>query len=307
MTLERFLQEAAQEEGVPNHSLLVQLSGLNDQELELFRRWWPSIPTEQRRTLMKRLVTMAEDNVELEFNPVFRHCLADSDPEVREQAASGLWECDDRNLIGPLMALLEEDPYEQVRASAATALGKFGSLAEAGKLLPREGDRIKELLLSVLENGQESIEVLRRSLEAVACFNTSRVHELIRWAYNGPEPKLRISALYSMGRTCDPTWLPILFKEMESKDPTMRYEAVSACAELGEEEAVLYLVPLLQDDDLQVQLSAVRSLGAIGGALAKRALQRCVKSDDEALQDAAQEALKHLEVEDDPMHFKFER
>ena len=307
MTLDRYLPELAQGKGQPKHVLLVQLSSLNNEELELFRRWWPSIPAERRRKLMKWLVTVAEDNVELDFSPIFRHCLTGEDPEVRERAVSGLWECDDRNLVGPLMTLLKEDPHEKVRASAAMALGKFGSLAETGKLLSRDGERIKELLLSVLENEQESIEVRRRVLEAAACFNTPRIRESIKWAYNRPEPKLRISALYAMGRTCDPAWLPILTAATESKDPAMRYEAASACAELGEEEAVPYLVPLVRDDDPQVQQAAVRALGAIGGPLAERALRRCLRSDDEAVQEAAQEILHQLDVGHDPMSFKYLR
>ena len=305
MTLDRYLQEITQGDGLSRHALLMQLSGLSEEEMEQFRRWWPSLHAERRCKLMERLVSVAEDNVDLDFNAIFRHCLADADPQVRERAVSGLWECDDGNLVGPLISLLKDDTSEQVRASAAMALGKFGSLAEVGKLLPRDGERIKEVLLAVLEDEWESVEVRRRALEAAACFNTPRIRELIRWAYNSPEPRLCISALYAMGRTGDPTWLPTLIKEMESKDSAMRYEAASACAEMMEEETVPYLIPLIQDDDLQVQLSAIRSLGAIGGSLAKRAIRQCLKYDDEVLQEAAQEALQQLEVEEAPMEFNF--
>ena len=305
MTLERYLQDLAQGDGLQKHSLLLQLSNLDEEEMEQFRRWWPSVPAEQRQSLMKRLVGLADDNFELDFNTIFRHSLTDSDAEIRELAVSGLWECDDHNLVGQLMTLLKEDPSEQVQASAAMALGKFGSLAETGKLLPRDGERIKEALVSVLEDDNGSFEVRRRSLEAAASFNIPQINELIRWGYENSEPKLRISALYAMGRTGDPVWLPTLIKEMESNDSAMRYEAASACAEMVEEEAVPYLIPLIEDDDSQVQLSAIRALGAIGGSLAKRVLRQCLKYDDPILQEAAQAALYQLEVEDEePLSFK---
>jgi len=307
MTLDRYLQELTEGEGHPKHALLVQLSGLDNEELNLFRRWWPSIPVERRRKLMSWLVSVAEDNVELDFSPIFRHCLTGEDPEVRERAVSGLWECDDRNLVGPLMGLLKEDPNEKVRASAASALGKFGSLAETGKLLPRDGERIKELLLSVLEKEEEAIDVRRRVLEAAAHFNTPRIREFIKWAYNSSDSRLCISAVYAMGKTCDPSWLPILAVATESQDPAMRYEAACACAELGEEEAVPYLVALIRDDDPQVQQATVRALSAIGGPLADRAIRRCLRSEDEAVQEAAQEALHQMEVEHDPTSFKSPR
>lgn len=304
MTLEHYLQELTKEEARSKHSLLVHLSSLNDDEMDQFRLWWPSLPREQRRKLIERLVAVAEDNVEMDFNAIFRHCLTDDYPKVREIAVSGLWECDDHNLVDPLITLSTDDPSEEVRISAVVALSKFGVLAESGKLLHRNGERIKEALLSLLEDEQGSVEIRRRALEAVASFNTPRVRELIRWAYSNPDLKLRISALYAMGRTIDPTWLPTLIKEMGNRDQAMRYEAASACGEMGEEEAVPYLMGLIQDEDHQVQIAAIKALGAIGGTLAKRALRRCVKSDEEALQDAAQEALQQLEVDEDPLRFK---
>ena len=305
MTLERFLQELAQGEETPKKAQLAQLSGFNHEELALFRRWWPPIHPEQRRKLMGWLVTLAEDNLELDFSPIFRNCLKDDDPEVRDRAVSGLWESDDRNLVGPLMTLLKEDPYEQVRASAATALGNFSSLAATGKLLPRYGARIKDVLVSVVVDDEETLDVRRRALESAACFDTPRIRELIRWAYSSQEPKLRSSALYAMGKTSDHAWLSILIAETESDDPATRYEAVSACAELGEEDAVPYLIPLIRDDDLQVRLSAIRAISAIGGPLAERAIKRCLKSSDLAVQEEAQEALLHMEVEHGPSSFQF--
>ncbi|MSQ22166.1 MAG: HEAT repeat domain-containing protein [Dehalococcoidia bacterium] len=303
MTLEHYLQKLTKEEVHSKHSLLVHLSALDGDEMDQFRTWWPSLPGEQRRKLIERLVTVAEDNVDMDFNGVFRHCLKDDDPRVRELAVSGLWECDDHVLLGPLMALAKDDPSDEVRISAVLGLGKFGALAESGKLLHRDGERIKDVLLSLLDNNSGSIEIRRRALEAVACFNTPRVRELIRLAYNSQEFKLQVSALYAMGRTSDPAWLTTIINETSSKETDMRYEAATACGEMGEEEVVPYLIPLIEDEDSEVQLAALKSLGAIGGLLAKRALRRCVKTGDDAIQEAAQEALQHLELEEGTLGF----
>ena len=306
MTLEHLLQELAQGEEFPKHSLLVYLSNASSMELEHFRNEWPSIPADRRRKLMDRLVDLAGDNLELDFNAIFRCCLTDENPEVRELAVSGLWECDDRNLVAPLMALLKDDPWEHVRAAAAVALGKFCSLAETGKLLPRDGDHIKDLLFSILENQQETVEVRRRALEAAACFNTQRIRELIQWAYSGTELKLRISSLYAMGKTGDQTWMDILIAETESNNPAMQYEAAGAFAEIGEEEAIPYLIPLLHADDLQVQMAAIKALGTIGGSLAERTLRLLLKEDDESLQEAVQAAMELVEMGVDPVNFESE-
>ena len=303
MSLEQYLQELAHSEGPIVYVDLMELSGLVDEELEEFRRWWPDIPGDKRRALLERLTAVAEDNAEMDFTSILSYCLEDEDHLVRERAVIGLWECDDRNLVAPLIALLKSDPSEQVRAAAATVLGKFGALAQGGKLLSRYGERIKELLLEVLEGDEPSIDVRRKSLEAAACFNTQRISELISEAYDSTDLSIRTSALYAMGKTCDPEWLSTLLEATDDVDPAIRYEAASACGELGEEDAVPHLIALVQDEDLQVQLSSISALGLIGGYLAKQVLQRCVRSDDDLIQEAAKSALEALEVEEDPLGF----
>ena len=46
-------------------------------------------------------------------------------------------------------------------------------------------------------------------------------------------------------------------------------------------------------------------MGAIGGQLATRTLQKCLRSNDDSIQEAAEVALRDIDVEDDPMGFSF--
>ena len=304
MTLERYFEDLVRGDEALHHSRLADLSGLDSTEMEHLRHWWPSIPTDRRREMMSRLVTMAEDDVDLDFDAVFRHSLEEEDPVVRERALSGLWECDERNLISSLINLLQNDPIEQVRASAALSLGRFSTLAALGKLLPRDGERIQELLIGVVEDEAESTEVRRRALESVAVFNEGKIPQLIQDAYHSDDETMRLSAVFAMGLTCDATWLSTIFSELNSHDTAMRYEAANACGEMGEEEATPYLISLLEDEDLQVQLSSIHALGALSGRPAARALQRCLQHDDEAIQEAAEAALEQMKAEGTPFDFR---
>jgi len=54
-----------------------------------------------------------------------------------------------------------------------------------------------------------------------------------------------------------------------------------------------------------VQLAAIRAIGSIGGPLAKKALRRCLKSGDPAVEDAAREYLEMAETMEDPLGFKY--
>lgn len=306
MTLEKCLKDLGDEDKPLRHSGLLQLSGLSSEESAGFIATWLSLSQARKHDMLGRLVNLSEDNLELDFSAVFRSCLKDEDDEVRAKATRGLWECDDRVIIRPLIALLQQDRSAQVRAAAATSLGKFAEMAQDGKLLSRDAERIREALLSTIAMDEEEVGVRRRAIEAVASFNSSEVKEIIDDAYHSGNDDFKQSAIYAMGRSSDSHWLPIVLDETHHDDPAIRYEAASACGQLGDESAVPHLIRLIKDDDAQVQLSAVQAIGTIGGSLAKRALLQCLKLGDEALEEAAKGALGHLEFDDDPLGFRFQ-
>jgi HEAT repeat protein len=267
---------------------------------------WFDVAPQRRSKVVEGLAEMAENTAELDFTSVFKLCLKDSDEAVRQNAIGGLWEFEDRSLILSLVELLKSDSSEQVRASAATALGKFSSLAQDGKLLSRDGDVVMASLMGALKDEGEWREVRRRALEAVAPFNSPDIEQYIHWAYDWEDIDLKCSSIYAMGRTGNPRWLTFLFKELQDPRPPIRYEAANACRELDQEDAAPYLIPLLQDDDFQVQLAAIGALGEIGGTLAKRALRRCLKGGDPVLEDAVRDALENIKAMEDPLAFNTE-
>jgi HEAT repeat protein len=121
------------------------------------------------------------------------------------------------------------------------------------------------------------------------------VHDLIARAYQDEEPRMRAGAVFAMGRSADEGWGEIVIQELEARDPEMRYEAVRAAGALRIAETVTRLARMVADPDPEVKLMAVWSLGQIGGPEARRVLQICYEEGDEALQDAAQEALDELD------------
>ena len=84
----------------------------------------------------------------------------------------------------------------------------------------------------------------------------------------------------------------------------MRYEAVTACGELGEEEATASVIKLVDDPDTDVQLAAIQALGKIGGSEAKSCLEECLHSPSELIRQATEQALQELETWEDPLAFR---
>lgn len=287
-------------------SKLADLSNLSPEEVELFEQAWAAIEPERRRQIMYRLVELAEDNVNLDFDIIFESRLNDQDAEVRSKAVEGLWESEDTSLINPLINLLEQDESEKVQAAAATALGKFVMLVELEKLRPSYKAKIEHVLLGVTNDRSRPVAVRCRALEAVAPLSLPQVKTVITEAYQSRDPELKISAIYAMGRNCDPSWLAILLRELASVNVEMRYEACGACGELGEAEAVPYLIELVDDPDIEVQLAAIQALGKIGSTEAEECLKQCLNNPSELLQQTAKEALNELGLIEDPLSFKFE-
>ena len=285
------------------NSRLTELSNLSSAELALFERSWSAIKPERRRQIVHRLVELAENNLELNFDSIFKYCLQDQDDEVRSQAIEGLWENEEASLINPLVNLLEQDSSEKVQAVSATALGKFTMLAEHNKLRSYHVSRIQEALLAAINNKAKPVEVRRRALEAAAPLSLPQVKAVIIEAYQSHDSRLRVSSIYAMGKNCDPAWLPILLKELDSADAEVRYEAARACGELEAEEAVPCLIKLVNDIDADVQMAAIQALGKIDSPQAKECLEQCRNNPNEAISQAAEQALLELEEKEAPLSF----
>lgn len=279
-------------------SLLGRLSGLTPDEQRELLEAWGDIPTSRRLMIIRAVTGMAEDNIEMEFTGLLCAALEDDDAPVRASAAAGLWETGDRTVIPPLAGMLENDESHEARAAAASALGHFAELAEAGKLIDRDAMTVRRALLGALEDEDEETAVRRRALEAIAPVRHPDVPGWIRWAYQSGEALLRQSAVYAMGRTCDPAWLPVIVAEFGSTVPAMRFEAANASRELADAKTLPYLHELTSDDDPQVALAAVQAIGGIGGTAARKLLKHYVEQGDPALSEAAQEALRVLEADE---------
>ncbi len=286
------------------NSRLVDLSKLTSAELECLEQAWVTIEPKRRRQIINRLVELAEDNFELNFDSIFRSRLTDHDAEVRSKAIEGLWENEEASLINPLIELLEQDSSEKVQAAAATALGKFAMLAESNKLRSCHASRVGEALLTVIDDKSKPVEVRHRALEAAASLNFSQVKKVIMSAYQSDDVKSKVRAIYAMGKNCDGSWLPVLITELGNADPEIRYEAAGACGELGEEAAAPSLIKLIDDADADVRLAAIQALGKIGSSEAKECLQLCLNNADEVVRQTAEQALCELDIGEDPLSFR---
>lgn len=273
---------------------LQQLSALSDADAIVFRERWNAVPLTRRELVLERLAALTEDNVEVDFDAVFRIVLDDESAPLRAKAIEALWECQDRWLLTRLTVMAEQDPAPAVRATAAAGLGKFVLLGAMDELRPALVEQVESTLKRIIDNAGEGVGVRRRAVEALSPSNDPDVNGIIRAAYHDDAPEMKLAAIYSMGQHCDAGWLPALLRELRNTDPAFRYEAARACGEMEDERAVPILIELTQDEDGQVQEAALEALGHIGGDDAKRALRLALAAGDPRVSEVARLALEEL-------------
>lgn len=273
---------------------LFPLSDMGRERLPHFAGAWSGLTAARRLELVRVLVEQAEANIHLNFHAILRSLLTDIDAEVRRLAIEGLWEDEKPGLVAPLIARLREDQSMEVRASAASSLGRYVLLGVLEEIGPEPASAAEAALHETWFREGEVNAVRRRALEGLAFGSLPDLNELILNAYYDEDELMRQSALFAMGRTADSRWSKLVLSELDSHEPAMRFEAAQAAGEMGLRPAVQPLIRHIDDPDESVREAAVAALGKIGGPAAKRALQAVVKSEDEALAQAADDALAEL-------------
>jgi HEAT repeat protein len=292
--LEQVLKELADEARSVRSIDLTYLSDLPRGDTARFGAAWRSLSPTRRLELVSTMVDQAEINIRFDFHTILRECLSDADGQIRKLAVDGLWEDERPSLIGRLAAMLTQDPVAEVRAAAATSLGRFVLLGALGEISETQSRQAEEVLRGAWSRAYEVTEVRRRALEGLAYAAGPDVHDLIHAAYYDEEGLMRQSAVFAMGRSADRRWTRFVLAELRSHDAAMRFEAAGSAGELGLGTAVSQLIQLLDDADSNVREASACALGKIGGRDARRALEAATQSDDERLAQAAEEALDEL-------------
>lgn len=303
MAFEDSLKDLADSNKRLGSQQLISFGGLSREEVSEFAETWTEIAAGRRLMVLSELTNLAEDNVELNFDAVFKFGLQDDDAGVRVAALQGLFEYEEPDLIPRLTEMLREDQDPEVRRESAVALGRYAVAAELDRLAEDDARRVKKALTDSVEDIQEGETVRARALEALGAISGEDSQNLIESVYQeGESLGLKVGAVDAMGRSCDEIWLPIVIREMENPSPQMRHAAAFAAGSIGEEELIGPLADMaLSDPDPDVQRAAVSALGEIGGPRAKVALKNLLFQGDDDLHDDIQEALANVDFGDDPL------
>ncbi len=278
---------------------LYRFSDLTDDELAQIEKYWPSMPLWRRQALLEDIEELGENDTLLNFEPLALMSLQDPDARVRALAVQVLWEYESSSLAPVFLGLMANDPDLNVRAAAASALGRFVYLGEVEDIPEEDLHRIEDALIAVV-TGSDDLLVRRHALESLGYSSRQEVPALIDQAFRSPDKNWIASALFAMGRSANEEWTPKVLSMLDHTLPAVRAEAVRAAGELEISEAIQPLLDLLDDSDEAVRTAAIWSLSQIGGEGVREQLEQLQEeTEDEEEADYIESALDNLTFTED--------
>jgi len=195
--------------------------------------------------------------------------------------------------LAVLLDIVQDDPDEDARASAAAALSER----------PGPNDpRVLDALLGALK-GDASAKVRANAAASLEAFHDQKAATALIAALGDGDASVRSKAVSSLGvivvETRDSSALRSLREALDDPDQDVRASAACAQSTVKDPDAVSSLVRLLKDDDATVRQYATASLGAIGDAGAVEALMPLLRDAVKSVRDEAGKALRKLGVAED--------
>lgn len=277
-------------------AFLHRFSDLTPTDLIKLKTIWPQISTQRRISLMEDLEELAEVDTLVSFDDLSVFALDDEEPRVRSAALRALWEADNEKLVPKFISMLEEDPDEMVRATAASTLGKYVYLGELEEISSKTLRRVEDHLLSVAQSSELPL-IRRRAIEALGYSSRPEVKPLILSAYNNADPEWLCTALFAMGRSASEEYIPAVIEQLDHPDPEVQFEAVRAAGQLSAGDARETLLEMLQAgiEDDELRMAVIWSLSEIGGEQVREVLENLLdQTEDDEEADFLQEALDNL-------------
>jgi HEAT repeat protein len=274
------------------------VSGLQGEPFERFRELWGRLSSEDREALLDAMGEAAEENLVLDFAPIYRLALADGDDAVRELGLRLASEEASPALLDAYLRAAIADPVPEVRRAAVEELSAFTLTAQVDDWPADVQEKMERALAGILHLPGADTDMRKAALLSLSYLATPQTEVEIRQAHL--QPDLRDVAIEAMGRNCQEIWIPDIQTELEDSDPHRRIIAIQAAAELEDPALVPDLVKRLRDDDEDVKFAAIEALGVVGGDDAKNALSELLQSRNRALRDAARDAIQQLTENEDP-------
>jgi HEAT repeat protein len=216
--------------------------------------------------------------------------LKDSERNVRRAAVYGLGEIQEAKGSGavPALILALKDEWWFVRSEAAQALGKIRDARGAAPLF------------DLLEDSDNSVKNAAKN--ALITLVQADPSEFLNQIKNTTKPDHAWIAALALTTVNNKAAIPVLLANLGAAEAPRRYTAAQGLAQLREPSTAPAIRPLLKDSEKMVRGQAVLALAALRDKDSLSDLKSVSDnaSEDPAVKDAAQRAVKYIESAPQP-------
>lgn len=260
---------------------------------------WERIDPVRRLNLFEDLGALAQRDYVLDFSSVARMGLDDEEGAIRMAAIYMLTDCQDKPFARRMLKTALEDPDEDVQCAAINVLSQYVLDLEYGNKTPVSGEQIIQTLEKLIISEKKRVRL--DAMEALAFTDHQAVAPLIRKALDSAENEQVISALCAIEHTLDNGWDDTVLELLESDDADVKISAVRAAGELQIREALPFFYHVISQFDTQDQdlvmacVWAVSEIGDHDSAEVLDALSDAARGEDE-LEELIDEAIDNLNL-----------
>lgn len=231
---------------------------------------------------------------------IIQRALASSSDEERLAAVRLVHLIMDDALAECMLRLIVEDPCEEVRAAAATALGPaieeadiYEVDADSACMLSRDAfEHVRRALKHLYHDASASDLVRRRVLETSVRSRMSWHTGAVNGAWRSESEDWRITAVFCMGFV--PGFEDVIADALAAPTPALRFEAVRAAGMREMQEVAATVARMLSQpsESREVRLAAIEALPRIDPRTALDVLPPLTTSSDPELAALADDALR---------------
>ena len=156
----------------------------------------------------------------------------------------------------------------------------------------------------------DNIEWNVSSNEQIELLNTVKnifvgedINTLIKDAFFSDNIRVKSSAIRAMGISSNPIWLSLILSDLDDVYPSITVSSIEAVGMLGDGDYANWLMKYLSDEDVDIQIAAVKSLAIIGNEVARGAILQFVDELQESEEDLDDDLLAAINVAIQAMDF----
>lgn len=255
---------------------------------------------EQKRAFFSALENCGAENYVYSFGPIGAIGILDEDGEVRRSSIALLTFENDRDTGTRILNAALHDDYEPAQTAAVSQLGQYMIDLELDEKIPLPAKRLRETLKSLLEHEKKAVRLA--AVKAYAFGGDAAVKDKITRLLAGNDFDELRAGLIAARNSLENDWDRSVVELLEHDDEEIRMEAVRSAGQLCIEEALPEMYKILENFDrvdrglLLETVQAVAEIGYEGSLNVLEILGEAAADMDSEVTDVIDDAIDTLNV-----------